>query len=209
MYSDTYSYGLRRDLSMPFAPRQAKIPLTIRPIEETDIPIVFDFENPHTSRQYKRDLLPRLEHMVANIPTCYVAVTSDNSPVYIQWLMSHKENEKIRAHFNGIFPILAPDEVLLENALTHEKHRNQGIRSYAMAVLAASGKKLGARRAMTFIADHNIPSLKGAKNAGFVPFMIRHEKWILFFRTLTFTKLPPCTPFPFEKGPVDSTIRSK
>jgi GNAT superfamily N-acetyltransferase len=183
---------------MPFAPRQAKIPVTIRPLEDEDIPKIFQFENSSVSKQYRRDLLTRLEHLFADIPTCYVAVTTDNTPVYIQWLMPHTENEKIQAHFNGIFPILAPDEVLLENALTQEKFRNQGIRSYSMAIIAAYGKKLGARWAMTFIADHNTPSLKGAKNAGFVPYMIRHERWFLFFRSLTFTKLPPCTPYPFE-----------
>jgi hypothetical protein len=191
--SDTYSIGLRRDLLMPFTPKKAEIPLTIRPLEDEDIPKIFDFENPNTSKQYKRDLLYRMEHLFADISTCYVAVTADDMAVYIQWLIPPAENEKIQAHFNGTFPVLAPDEILLESALTLEQFRNQGIRSYAMAKIGAFGRELGARWAVTFIADHNIPSLKGAKNAGFVPYMVRHERWFLFFRSLTFSKLPPYT----------------
>ena len=97
IYSDTYSIGMQRDLLTPFAPKEAVIPLTIRPLRDEDIPKIFDFENPNTSKQYKRDLLYRLEHIFADLSTCYVAVTEDDVPVYIQWLIHHSENEKIKA----------------------------------------------------------------------------------------------------------------
>jgi hypothetical protein len=67
-----------------------------------------------------------------------------------------------------------------------------------MAEIGAYGKELGARWAVTFIADHNIPSLKGARNAGFVPYMIRHERWFLFHRSLTFSELPPYSHYSLE-----------
>jgi hypothetical protein len=121
--------------------------------------------------------------------------------------MGHTENSKIQAYFNEIFPWLAPDEVLLENALTVEQFRNQGVKSAAMACIAERGKEIGARWALTFIAEHNIPSLKGAKRAGFYPYMIRHERWIFFVRSLSFTKLPPNSPYPFDKPTAEPALQ--
>ena len=40
--SKTHSYGLRRDLRVPFDPPEAKVPFTIRTLCEQDIETVFD-----------------------------------------------------------------------------------------------------------------------------------------------------------------------
>ena len=68
----------------------------------------------------------------------------------------------------------------------------------AMARIAERGKDIGARYVMTFVAESNTPSLKGCKRAGFYLYMMRREKWFLFRRKLTFTKLPENTPYPFD-----------
>lgn len=196
--SDSISFGLRRDLSVPFIPPAAQIPLTVRPLEQSDIPKIFDLDKPGLSEEDKQDLLARLEHIHANIPTCYVAASSGNTPAYLQWLMGFEQNLKIQAHFNGIFPLLAPDEALLENAYTLKDFRGKGVMAAAMALLAERGKEIGARYVITFVGQNNVASLKGCKRAGFSPYLLRHEKWSLFRRSLSFVKLPDGTPYPFD-----------
>jgi len=201
-YSQTRSYCLRRDLRVPFEPQQAQIPLKIRPLSEYDIPAIFGDADtaiaPDFPVEEKQELALRLEHVHANIPTCYVAVTADDKPAYMQWLMGYQENEQIQAYFNGTFPVLADDEALLENALTLHDYRGKGIMPWAMARIAEHGAELGARWVITFVEEHNIASLKGCKRAGFLPYMVRSERWILFHRMLTFSKLPAQTPYSFD-----------
>jgi len=196
--SDTRSYCLRRDLTVPFEALPAKIPITVRTLRQEDIPKIFDLGRPGIAPADVKELVYRLEHLNADIPTCYVAVSGEGVPAYLQWLMGPSMNDRIQAHFNGIFPVLAPDEALLENAFTLEAFRGKGVMPAAMALIAEEGSKIGARWVITFVEVSNIPSLKGCKRSGFSPYMMRHEKWSFFRRTLEFTKLPENTPYPFD-----------
>ena len=191
--SKTHSYGLRRDLRVPFDPPEAKVPFTIRPLCERDIETIFDLKK-NLPKAEVLELINRLQHVRASIPTCYVAVTSDNTPAYMQWLMGYEQNESIQMFFNKAFPVLKPDEALLENALTLVEFRGKGLMPAAMAHIAERAVEIGARWVITFVEEHNIASLKGCKRAGFYPYMLRAERWFLFRRTLTLR----CSP----KGPL-------
>jgi len=68
----------------------------------------------------------------------------------------------------------------------------------AMALVAERGREIGARYVITFVEQNNIASLKGCKRAGFSPYLLRHEKWFLFRRSLSLDKLPDGTPYPFD-----------
>ena len=142
--------------------------------------------------------LMRILLLQSKIPTCYVAVTPDGRPCYMQWLIGPSENDQVKKFFVDRFPSLVPDVALLEFALTLEAYRGQGIMPCAMAQIAKQAADLGARWVITFVMDDNIPSLKGCKRAGFVPYLTRRERWQLFHRRITFTPLPPGSPYPFD-----------
>ena len=199
LYSDTLSYCLRRDLTIPFDMPEAKIPITVRPLIENDIPILLDVDDPSLAGDQIGERMARRLHLNADIPTCYVAVTADDKPCYMQWLMGSSHNDQIESFFNGIFPRLAPDEALLENAFTSESYRGQRIMPCAMAQIAEKAVDLGARGVITFVMHDNIPSLKGCKRAGFLPHMMRRERRRFFRQQVTFTPLPPGTPYPFDQ----------
>ena len=76
VYSVDRQYVLRRDLSVEFETPEARIPFSLRALEEGDIPTIVK-ERPR-----------RLPVLKANIPTCYVAVTEDDRICYMQWLLS-------------------------------------------------------------------------------------------------------------------------
>lgn len=190
LWSDQEAYGLRRDLTAPFTPPNAKLPVTgVRPLHPDDVTALLDV-GAQPSAADVEGVRTQQRLIDANIATCYVAVTDLGQPCYMQWLIAPGENAKVHRFFHGLFAPLAPDEVLLEGAYVPPRFRGQRINSRAMAVLAERGADLGARWAITFIGVDNIPSIRGAKGAGFEPFLLRHERWRFFRRGITFAPLP-------------------
>jgi len=181
------SIGFRRDMSIPYPAPAAKIPLRIRPLEDRDIDILFAMPE-DASPEVIRDVLERREMKDAGIKTCFVAVTSDNVPCYMQWLIPAEFNPTIRSFFNRRFPELKPNEMLLEGAFVPPGFRGMGIMPAAMALIAEQAKTFGADAIITFVEHDNIPSLKGCKRAGFNPYLIRRDEFLLnrSFRRLRF-----------------------
>jgi hypothetical protein len=198
--SNLLSFGLRRDLHIPFTAPQASIPITVRPLEERDIKSILDTEAPGISDDEREERKTRLQMLRAGIMTCYVAVNDEDTPCYMQWLIGPEQNDKIQAYFKGIFPRLEPGEALLEGAFTPEAYRGKRIMPCAMAQIAEKAVGLGARWVITFVTQDNIPSLKGCQRSGFVPYLTREEKWRAFRHHVTFTPLPEGTPYPFDQG---------
>src|SRR5271166_4327881 len=173
LYGRSTSYGLRRDLDLPFAAPMAKIPIFVRGLVQADIPFLL----PDTSAMDSAtswELRVRQAHLESGIPQCYVAIDQrTDAPCYFQWLMGAAHNSEIQAFFQGSFPELMPNEALLENAYTPVGYRGMGIMSAAMAQIAEQALKIGARHVITFVDRHNVPSLKGCKKAGFSPYVER------------------------------------
>jgi RimJ/RimL family protein N-acetyltransferase len=143
-----------------------------------------------------------MDFFQTGIPQCYVAIDQNGDPCYAQWLMSSVDNDRIQEYFRGTFPVLASDEALLEGAFTPESYRGRGIMPQAMALIAERAKNLRARYVITFVAEENIPSLKGCKRAGFVPYMIRKTNWRLLRPRVTFFPLPQGQLYPFDRQEV-------
>ncbi|MBI5931114.1 MAG: GNAT family N-acetyltransferase [Chloroflexi bacterium] len=201
IYSDWTHFGLARDLTQPFEPAPAKIAVTIRPLKDSDVASLLAMDAPGISDRGPYVRMHRLNFLQANIGTCYVGVTDDDTPCYMQWLMSAKENDAIQAYFHGIFPVLEPNEALLEYAFTPEAFQGKGIMPYAMARITEKATDLGAKRVITFVDHQNIAALKGCKRAGFNPYLTRTDQWRFFRRHYKFTLLPAGTPYPFDIAP--------
>jgi GNAT superfamily N-acetyltransferase len=175
------SYGLRRDLSQEHAPPEAGIPLTIRELQERDIPELLDAASRLQGRKEQLEAAHRLAHLAEHIPTCYVAVDANTQrPCFMQWLMLADQNERIKRFFRGRFPLLRPDEALLENAYTPLEYRGKGIMSAAMSRIAEMARGYGCRYVITFVSKDNTASLKGCAKAGFHPFLVRRDSHVLF-----------------------------
>ncbi|MCS6880719.1 MAG: hypothetical protein RMK84_11405 [Oscillochloridaceae bacterium] len=124
----------------------------------------------------------------------------------MQFLIKPADNARVHEYFGGLFPWLAPDEALLEHAFTPEAFQGQGIMAGAMAQIAVKVLDFGARYVLTFVHADNIPALKGCQRAGFAPYILRHERWRLFRRSVVFEALPN-TVDPF--GPVPPIARTR
>ncbi len=78
IYSHSVSIGLQRDLNNEFLGPSAKINIEIRPLRKEDIAELLE---PSTDPSVNPRIIAIQKRMVnAHIPTCYVAVTTDNKP---------------------------------------------------------------------------------------------------------------------------------
>jgi GNAT superfamily N-acetyltransferase len=185
VYSDSTSLGLRRDLSLPFSRPAAKIPITVRPIAATDDLSALDPE-PNMPADEAMSRLVQHRLLRSGLRVCYVAIAPDGKPCYMQWAIPSAENHRVRAFFGNLYPVLGPDEALLEGAYTPPDYRGKGIMSAAMAQVAERSADFGARWVITFVDERNSASVKGCVRAGFAPYLKRHEKFRLFYRQVRF-----------------------
>jgi|ERR1041385_2996420 GNAT superfamily N-acetyltransferase len=195
--SERLHYGLSRDLCQPFRNPSAKVSITVRPLHNDDIPILLDLDATQLSDRGPYVRMHRLDFIEAGFGTCYVGVT-ENEPCYMQWLIPAAYNTEIQKYFHGIFPVLKPDEALLEFAFTPERWQGKGIMPAAIALITEKAKDFGARRVITFVDSVNVPALKGCKKAGFMPYLTRIDKWRLFRRQCVFRNLPQGALYPFD-----------
>ncbi|HET9274742.1 MAG TPA: GNAT family N-acetyltransferase [Gemmatimonadales bacterium] len=196
--SRSRALGLRRDLRLLHPAPPAKIDLVVRPLAADDD---LSFLDPHTDgldSGAAYDRMVQRRFVADGFSTCYVAVAPDGKICFMQWLLASRDNERIQSRWPGLFPLLAPDEALLEGAYTVETSRGKGVMAHGMARVAEHAVELGARWVITFVGEDNIASLKGCRKAGFVPWVERRESWRLFRRRVRFTPLPEGTPYPFE-----------
>jgi RimJ/RimL family protein N-acetyltransferase len=189
-HSDSSSIGLRRDLHVPFVGPTARIPISVRPLAATDDLSALDPE-PDLSADEAFWRLGQRRLLESGLQTCYVAIAPEKRPCYMQWIIPASENDRLKAVFGNLYPVLAPDEALLEGAYTPEAYRGKGIMSAAMAQVAQRAAEHGARWVITFVDEQNEASLKGCLRAGFKPYLRRHEKFRLFHRAVTFVPMDP------------------
>lgn len=185
LYSESLSFGLKRDLKKPVETPSAKINIHIREFFEADVDVLLG----NSTTTNPRIIASRRALIDANISTCYVAVTTNNIPCYMQWLIGSKDNDKIESYFRGIFPPLKPREALLEGDAGNTDFRGLRIMPEAMARIAEKATLINARWVNTFVETTNIPSLKGCRRSGFEPYILRKDKWVLFRRNTSFHPL--------------------
>ncbi len=188
-------YGLRRDLDVPFDPPEAKIPLTMRPLEQADMMALFPAESTGRDAAEFGEAASRLGLAEKAPDRGLVAVDpATGSPCYVQWLLGPQDNDIVRRI--GGFPELAPDEALLEGAYTPPAYRGLKIMPAAMAAFAERARELGARYVITFVDVGNVPSLKGCQRAGFYPDLLHRYLQVGFgtIRRNRFEKLPEDDP---------------
>jgi GNAT superfamily N-acetyltransferase len=179
---------------------EAAILGNIRPIERTDVRAFTKIDPARHDRLSARHRSATTRLLGSDIQTCYVAVSAEGAPCYMQYLILPSENDKVQSVFEGIFPRLAEDEALLEGAFTLEEYRGQGIMPFVMEALAQKARTEGARRLLTFVSSKNAPALQGCRRSGFEPIMIVHRRFRLFKRRITFTPLREGTIEPFSSG---------
>ena len=178
LHAEFTRYGLCRDLAMPMTGPSAKIPIAVRPLQDADLGALFSLEgcaDPAEALQvaWRRAFVDKGAH------GGFVAIDQRNgTPCYVQWLFGANDNDFVKRL--GGFPMLKPQQALLENAFTPLNYRGFGIMSAAMALIAERAADIGARQVLTFVDHDNVASLKGCQRAGFHPDLLHHRTRLAF-----------------------------
>lgn len=163
-------YGLCRNLAAPLTTPSAKIPISVRPLQERDFAALFGAGKDQDPGDRMEAAL-RLAFIAKGARRGFVAAdTRTDTACYVQWLFGAQDNDFIR-RLKG-FPPLEEGQALLENAYTPPAYRGLGIMSAAMALIAERATEIGARQVFTFVGVDNIASLKGCQRAGFHPVLL-------------------------------------
>ncbi|MCK5571538.1 MAG: GNAT family N-acetyltransferase, partial [Bacteroidetes bacterium] len=182
IYDDTSMVGMRLDLTSfegdPANPEN----LTIRPVRSGEVPSILDFREWGITGAERHDRILRSLMLQEGIQTCYVAEDSRGDPCFIQWLIWPDQNQKLERYLGGWYPLLSPDEVLIEYAYTAPDRRGRGIMPAATSCILAEAREGGARTAITFIPAGNKGSLRIHLRMGFTPFLLHVEKRRLLVR---------------------------
>ena len=176
LLSKEYSFGLKRDLNIPFEKPIAKIELSVRLFQDND------------AKYFSEEYISGIN--LREIPYCYVAVSQDDVPFHRQWLIMAAENNIIQTFYSGRMPLLQDDEALIEGVVTIPSKRGLGIMPAVLSQIAEKAKYNGVRYLIAFVLINNVISLKGFNRCGFHPFILRIEKWFLFKRKVTYTEVP-------------------
>ena len=129
----------------------------------------------------------------AGVQTLYAATGPDGSPAFAQWLVTARDQGLLHSHQPGRYPILAPDEVLVEGLYTFCRFRRTGVSTNGMAQLLRVARADGARAAYTYVGDDNAPSLRGCANVGFTLDHVRLNSRRLGFRSSVVRPVDECT----------------
>lgn len=181
-WSDDLAVGMERDLTVPHTPPSATVSFEIVPLDDQLAERLFDKEG--LDAEALRDMEARRRLWEDGIPGAFVAVDDTGAPCYIQWAMPGSEAGLINDYFRGGFPVLAPDELLLEAAWASPAARGKRIMAEAMSRITEAGAAPEHRRAITFVGIDNEPSLRGCRAAGFEVYIERLEKWRVGRRSL-------------------------
>jgi RimJ/RimL family protein N-acetyltransferase len=190
LHFESTRFGLCRDLERPLQRPTAKIPISVRPLIEEDLPALLAVDDTMADPRDRYETAWRRAFAARRLKGGYVAVDQrDGTPCYVQWLFGSVDNDFVSKL--GGFPKLAVDEALLENAFTPARYRGMGIMSAAMALIAERADDIGARHVLTFVEQDNIASLKGCQRAGFFPDLLHRQVRLGFgvFRRDSFSKL--------------------
>jgi len=192
--SEVQYLGFKREMSVPFTAPSARIPLTVGKLQLSDVATLLDTRDPALDPDEKIVRLWQRKLVTAGLETCYVARTPAGVPCYMQFLIGPVELPRAIAFYGDQFPKLGPGEVILEGAFTPAEFRGQGIMPAAMAQISEAAARNGAKTLITFVANDNVPALKGCRRAGYSPYVARTRRWTHFRRSFSSSSLLEGTP---------------
>jgi RimJ/RimL family protein N-acetyltransferase len=198
LWSDIDAVGVSLDLTKELPHVEAQVPLTLRDARPEDLDRLLTVDVEGLEADEREERLVRQHMRKLGFAHCLVAVTGNDEPCYLQWVVFPDENDVLLAAYSGFYPELQPHQALIEGAYTPPQFRGKRIMPAAMSLIAEYARDRGATEVITFVRSNNIASLKGCKRTGFVPSLTRVSSHRFGRRQLKFVPLPPGTPYSFD-----------
>lgn len=188
---------MRCDLESHIVPSsKADVELTVARLDDSLAAKIFD---PEDLCSNDRSLLDRRKAIwEAGFGGAYVATDPSGEPVYLQWVVPPSDHQRIRNYWGPLFGDLPPDTALSEGVWIPPKHRGRKIMPEACAMIgrrAVEDMPGAMRYALAFVNTQNQGAINGFRGAGYVPHLVRFERWQAGQRTVNFepagSHIPP------------------
>ena len=190
IYSNYFFYCLRFDVSKNIVIPNVPFSLKIKKLHVNDLFKIVNFYKGITSDELKYLIeIIRLFH--AGIPTCYAAYSDNGEPYALCWLISYNDKMKIKKYFKGNILDLKYDEVLCESIYTHHNYRGFDLMAFLTYELFKIANQEGAKRAIAYVKDSNVISLKQSMRIGWKPFLIKKVQFRFFRRYVSYSQNYP------------------
>jgi ribosomal protein S18 acetylase RimI-like enzyme len=190
LWYDGVAFGLAYDPRVAVTARIPRIPVEVRPIRSDEVE-VFTALRPDDTERIEALTRASARHLLeSGLRTCYVGVT-EQGPVYMQFLVTADQNERLAEVYGGLFPPLADDEGLLEFAFTLQQHRARPVMPTVLLRLFEIAREQGLRRVVMYVHANSPTLIRFYLRVGFVPYAVRVERWRLLRRRLDFRPLTP------------------
>ncbi|MFV2064778.1 MAG: hypothetical protein ACC726_14895 [Chloroflexota bacterium] len=187
IYSETIGIVSRRDLTDASGPRASRIDCETRTASQQDVDALLSFDRDHvlssdeeSQRRLQRRLVARL-----GVENCYVADRGDMGPCFMIYLFCPEDNEMIQAKFPGLYPVLAPDEALVEFLYVAPRARRFWFATECLILVTEEARRRGARSVITITGTDNRGASMVLRFAGFRAESVRRSKYRFFRRTIT------------------------
>ena len=191
VWSTKRVFQLTCDLSaIPELTRRGKLEVRMKPVDTAAFRGFRD-ELAHSSPGNYFKVLLRILYCRAGVDTLYVATGDNGDPLYAQWLIAPDGQQRIPRYLPGRYPALTADQLMLEGAYTFERYRGYGLMADGMGQLVEAARDRGAPTLVTYVADDNVPSLRGCARVGFTPSALRVSSRRTFLRR---TRMLPVGP---------------
>lgn len=208
LWYDGVALGLAYHPEVPVTARIPRTPVEVRPIR-SDEEAIFTSLPPSGTPRVEALTRANARHLLeSGLTTCYVGVTEEG-PVYMQFLVTADQNERLADVYGGLFPPLADDEGLLEFAYSLQEHRARPVMPTVLLRLIEIARDQGLRRVVMYVHADSPSLIKFYLRVGFVPYAVRVERCRLLHRRLEFRPLAPgaVEDLP-ERGNVDALTES-
>jgi hypothetical protein len=189
-WSETIAVGLAYDPRIPVVAKIPRAQVEVRPIEKQDIPTFTSMPPAGSSRVEALTRSNARNLLESGLKTCYVGLTQAG-PVYMQFLVTADQNDRLLTVFGGLFPPLAEDEGLLEFAFTLQDHRARPVMPAVLLRLIEIAREQALTRVVTYVRVDRPTLMRFVLRVGFAPFVVREERWRLFRRHVAFQPLEP------------------
>jgi hypothetical protein len=173
LWSRTVSFGLLAEVDGPLKrPHAARVPVAME-VHDPKTFTGFKEELPRVSGANAVEVSGRQEYCDGGVESLYVSFDESGSPIYAQWLVRRDGQKALHDIKGDLFPELGDGEALLEGAYTFVDARGRGAMADGMAQLLAHARDAGNTKVYTYVAEGNVPSLRGCANVGFEPDHLR------------------------------------
>ena len=195
VYSESASVLIRRDLTGdPGAARGERQPR----VRSASLPDVLALVGTDRSEDVDADELweRRLRRHIAatmGVGGCFVADVAGSGPSFMQYLFTAEDNDRLQSNFDGLFPVLAADEAMVEFLYVAPGSRNPGFIVDGLLQVIDEARSRAAASVISFIDPTNRGALFVNHLAGFRAHSVRRTRRRFLRRTYFFQDWPADT----------------